>query len=70
MKGEKLITGMTINLYFFERKTQTAVSIHALHSTKQNGSGVFNLYIIKLLWQQKNLMKMYSEGTKLYVQIL
>lgn len=70
MKGEKFITGMTVNLYFFEGKIQTTVSIHALHATKQNAWGVFNLYIIKLLWQQKNLMKMYSEGTKLYVQIL
>ena len=61
---------MTVNLYFFEGKIETAVCIHALHATKQNAWGVFNLYIIKLFWQQKNLMKMYSEGTKLYVQIL
>ena len=46
MKGEKFIAGMTVNLYFFEAKIQTAVCIHALHATKQNAWGVFNLYII------------------------
>ena len=34
MKGEKFITGITVNLYFFEAKIQTLYAF--MHCTQQN----------------------------------